>query len=1072
MQEKPRFFIFRVYYNVCIMQEQTIKLAEKKKWYEYLPSWLQHFDSLFYYFVFMLVLGVLFFATSLFVNYFTTPFTGDYSAQQISFYTNGYDDWWHFFTTGEFIFYDTNTFLGANNIGSNSFYYLLDPFFMPILLFPRQFIAQGMAIMTIFKMAGAGMTFYLYMRYMGASRRASKFSGIAYAFSGWTAWYLWFNHFTDITIVFPLMLLGVERILKDKKPWVLMLSICLMGFVNYFFCVCFTLCTFFYAMFRFFQRIRLFNWKDNLSFLGIGFVAFVVGLLMSCMAMIPSATVALTSSRAASSSYLGELKTALSTFDVKALFKLMTSWEGLSSDTYLQRDKARIYYFLIELIYPVMSDRGVPLAEYHNQYGSYDNVSGSLFCFIPFLLLFTPALIKSIREKRYAPIIGTAIFVTAILSPFFYYFFFGFTQPYSRWFLFPVACLIAFVGLYLDKFKEDDIWTLDVGAVVTLVLAILGGIFSNVIVKKYGTGDNDYFSERVPIIIVTIIMCAYIVAVYLTLRFLKKKPKLHVILTIIMSVEITAMGVFVIEGHGVSNYLSVNQGLDNNNSLHSLIRQTDKADKEYYRSYSSLAGSSAVNDGMRNGYNGTTFFHSLYNYNTDGIRNYELISTGSWSGTYVEKRIGLDTLLGVKYYYVEDDYFHYYGNDRVNTASEYFRYNVPFGYEDITNQYKVSKTSPFKVYKNTNNVNFALSYDQIYDKTTNPIGYEYLFMNAALINSSQYVSIQDAILNKYPSITKMPSNTSTYKTIYLTDYNGSVPTNTYGLTYYDIHSKVLEDGKYKNAISLSVPEMLDVGNGGYTASKKPIYPDEYTSFDYSRYIAVINVPTGTVNERYNANGMVYYLNINFDSKNRVDVYFVDTNDKVITFDNHSDTRYTTTWLSKNLRAFYISKPSDGSDAPHLKKIVLVSRNYKLDIGSSFYWDTYDNYLARLQKFLDNPITNIRYRANHFDFDTNFANERIIVTRLAYEDGFTIKMIDDNGNKKNLTPFATQGGFLSFVSGKGNCHYEVDFYPPGLALGSYLSAVGTFLFFSSAVAYAYMHMYLNKKYLFKDIYRHL
>ena len=49
------------------------------------------------------------------------------------------------FTTGEFVFFDTNTYLGVSNIGSNSFYYLFDPFFIPILLCPREFIAQGKA---------------------------------------------------------------------------------------------------------------------------------------------------------------------------------------------------------------------------------------------------------------------------------------------------------------------------------------------------------------------------------------------------------------------------------------------------------------------------------------------------------------------------------------------------------------------------------------------------------------------------------------------------------------------------------------------------------------------------------------------------------------------------------------------------------------------------------------------------------------------------------------------------------------------------------------------------------------
>lgn len=115
------------------------KLFHFDKWF----SFLYDRNSAFYYYLVLVGIGILFFATSLFTNYFTTPYTGDYVAQQFAFYTNGYDDWWHFFTTGEFVLYDTNTFLGASNIGSNSFYYLFDPFFMPILLFPRVLFLKG-----------------------------------------------------------------------------------------------------------------------------------------------------------------------------------------------------------------------------------------------------------------------------------------------------------------------------------------------------------------------------------------------------------------------------------------------------------------------------------------------------------------------------------------------------------------------------------------------------------------------------------------------------------------------------------------------------------------------------------------------------------------------------------------------------------------------------------------------------------------------------------------------------------------------------------------------------------------
>ena len=1047
----------------------------KKPLREYLPCWLTNVHSLFYFYGLLVVLGVIFFAYTLFDNYFVTAFTGDYCAQQFSFYTNGYDDWWHFFKTGEFVLYDENTFLGVNNLGSNSFYYLLDPFFLPILMFPRQIVPQGMAVLTIFKMATAGLMFFFYIRYMGASRTASKISAIAYAFSGWTAWYLWFNHFTEITIVFPLILLGVERILREKKPWLLMVSICLMGFVNYFFCICFTLCAFLYAMFRYFQRIKENNWKNNLIILGIGFIGFAVGLLMASAAMAPGIATALNSSRAETSSYAKDLLAALKGARFKELFKLLTVWG--KDTTYNYRNQARPFYFLIELIYPVMSDRGVPLLDYNNQYGSYDNVAGSLYVYIPILMMFIPAMIKSIREKHFAPLIATVLFVFAILTPFFYYVFFGFTQPYSRWFLFPVICLITYCGLYLDHFVEDEKpWTLEVSAAVLLVLAIVAGILSGYVTKKYGYAvdkTNDYFEERVPVVLATILMSLYIVAVYIVLKIFRKKPTLKYIYYGFITAEIFVMGVLVIEGHGVGNYLDVNGGLDNNNALHALVEKTSKTDPNYYRSYSSLASSNATNDGMRNGYNGASFFHSLYNYNTDDFRNMTYISTGSWSGVYMEKRVDLDTLLGIKYYYVINDYLDYYKSSRTATMSENFKYNVPFGYVDITDQYGSTGNNKFRVYKNTNYVDFALSFDSIYPAEANPsvIAQENLFLQSAIIkNTDKNDHFANRLLEEHPDISRTDSYTQSFSYV---SPNKTYSTSQYSLTYYDIKSHESADGTVKNASSLGVDEMiaLDYDTSVYDKFSEVTYPSTFTSGDYSRYIAVITCPVGQAAEKYSADGYMYYIKNSYESQKKVDIYLVDDNDKVITYDNHTDYASTSSWSSKCYRGFYVSPTysldADGNfvsnhDAPHVKKIVIVSRNYKLEGNYNFYYGTYNDYLARLQKFYDNPVTDIHYKTNHFDFKTNFAKERIVVTRLAYEEGFTLKMTDSTGKTKEIETFIADGGFLGFISGVDECSYTLDFYPPGLELGSYVSAIGIFLFFSTILLHAYLNIYLKQK----------
>ena len=71
-------------------------------------------------------------------------------------------------------------------------------------------------------------------------------------------------------------------------------------------------------------------------------------------------------------------------------------------------------------------------------------------------------------------------------------------------------------------------------------------------------------------------------------------------------------------------------------------------------------------------------------------------------------------------------------------------------------------------------------------------------------------------------------------------------------------------------------------------------------------------------------------------------------------------------------------------------------------------------------------------------------------------------IDANGKKQDVKVFNGQGGFVSFISGTGNCSYTLEFYTPYLALGSYISAIGTFVFATTFAAYFYFELKRKEK----------
>ena len=145
------------------------------------------------------------------------------------------------------------------------------------------------------------------------------------------------------------------------------------------------------------------------------------------------------------------------------------------------------------------------------------------------------------------------------------------------------------------------------------------------------------------------------------------------------------------------------------------------------------------------------------------------------------------------------------------------------------------------------------------------------------------------------------------------------------------------------------------------------------------------------------------------------------------------------------------------DAPKIKKVIFATRGQKVQKSYSMYVDTYTKHEAKMNKLKECVVTDVKSSANKYTFKTNFDDNRVVVTRLAYEEGFKLTRKDANGKKEKIEVFNGQGGFVSFVSGKGNCSYTLEFYTPYLALGSYLSAVGTFAFATSFVAYLYFEI---------------
>ncbi|MBR7071788.1 MAG: YfhO family protein, partial [Clostridia bacterium] len=181
---------------------------------------------------FLIALGV---AAALFVpymilseGYFT--FFGDFNVQQIPFYQMCHaavkrgDIGWNWLTD-----------LGANFVGSYSFYLLGSPFFWLTVPFPNWFVPYLMGPLLILKFACAALTSYCYIRRFTKTPAAAQLGGLLYAFSGFSIYNIFFNHFHEPLIFFPLLLLALELLLTENRRGVFAVAVAVCAITNYFF---------------------------------------------------------------------------------------------------------------------------------------------------------------------------------------------------------------------------------------------------------------------------------------------------------------------------------------------------------------------------------------------------------------------------------------------------------------------------------------------------------------------------------------------------------------------------------------------------------------------------------------------------------------------------------------------------------------------------------------------------------------------------------------------------------------------------------------------------------------------
>ncbi|MCM1296569.1 MAG: YfhO family protein [Muribaculaceae bacterium] len=125
--------------------------------------------------------------------------------------------------------------LGTSLVNGFSFYNLGSPFMWLIFLFGKSCVPYLMAPVFVLKYIVAAVASYRFMCYFVNDKRYAVIGGILYAFCGFQNYNLVFFHFHDAVAMFPLMLTGLEKFMRERRKAPFAAAVMLNCLTNYFF---------------------------------------------------------------------------------------------------------------------------------------------------------------------------------------------------------------------------------------------------------------------------------------------------------------------------------------------------------------------------------------------------------------------------------------------------------------------------------------------------------------------------------------------------------------------------------------------------------------------------------------------------------------------------------------------------------------------------------------------------------------------------------------------------------------------------------------------------------------------
>ncbi len=433
---------------------------------------------------------------------------GDFNVQQIPFYQMAHDS----ILTGN-IRWNWYTDLGANFIGSYAFYLLGSPWFWLTLLFPSKAVPYLMAPLLMLKIATAAVTGCAYIKRFVANSNYAVIGGLLYAFSGYSIYNIFFNHFHEVVAIFPLLLIAMEEFMVNGRRGQFALAVGLCAFVNYYFFFGEVIFCVLYFIFRcVYDRGNKAGFYLTLKKFGLLALEAVLGLLLSCCLLLPA---------------------LMAIVDNPRTSNFLFGWNG-------------IFYGNVQRYGLIFSSFFFPpdIPAYPNFFPDSNAKWSSVSAFLPlFSMSGVLAFFKGCKRHWAKALLGVCVLIAFV--PFLNSAFSAFNSSYyARWFFMFVLIMAMMTAVALERYREEFKFGIKWTLIITLCFSVLA-IFPSYEDGELVFGQLINYQERFwPYMIISVmglVLASFLVQ--LDGRVMFRAATVSVcFLSVVMSVLMLALG--------------------------------------------------------------------------------------------------------------------------------------------------------------------------------------------------------------------------------------------------------------------------------------------------------------------------------------------------------------------------------------------------------------------------------------------------------------------------------------------------------------------------------------------------